>query len=125
MFFWLGNVAWMVRGSGSTSPWCHMAPKPFTEKAAPQLLVLVLVLVLAQDWPRLPVGSHASRGGGPDQPALHAPGLPASSYSGSQAGGLGELIFGEGNRSIIKHCISPIRESFLPRKFPVIQYAED
>lgn len=84
----------MVRGSGSTSPWCHMAPKPFTEEAAPQLL--------AQDWPGRPVGSRASRAGGPGQPALHAPGLPASSYSGSQAGGLEELIFGEGNRSIIK-----------------------
>ena len=89
-----GNVAWMVRGSGSTSPWCHMAPKPFTEEAAPQLLV--------QDWPGLPVGSRASRAGGPGQPALHAPGLPASTYSGSQAGGLGDLILGEGNRSIIK-----------------------
>ena len=59
-----GNVTWMVRGSGSTSPWCHMAPKPFTEEAAPQLLV--------QDWPGLPVGSRASRAGGPGQPALHA-----------------------------------------------------
>ena len=45
-----------------------MAPKPFMEEAAPQLLV--------QDWPGLPVGSHASRAGDPGQPALHAPGLP-------------------------------------------------
>ena len=87
---WLGEV-------GAPPLGYHMGPKPFTEEAAPQLL--------AQDWPGLPVGSRASRAGGPGQPALHAPGLPASSYSGSQAGGLGELIFGEGNRSIIKSSL--------------------
>ena len=84
---WLGEV-------GAPPLGVIWPPKPFTEEAAPQLL--------AQDWPGRPAGNRASRAGGPGQPALHAPGLPASSsYSGSQAGGLEELIFGEGNRSII------------------------
>ena len=81
---WLGEV-------GAPPLGVIWPPSLSQEEAAPQLLV--------QDWPGLPVGSRASRAGGPGQPA---PGLPASSYSGSQAGGLGDLILGEGNRSIIK-----------------------
>ena len=77
---WLGEV-------GAPPLGYHMGPKPFTEEAAPKLL--------AQDWPGRLVGNRASRAGGPGQPALHAPGLPASSYSGSQAGSLRELSFGQ------------------------------
>ena len=70
-----------------------MAPKPSTKEAAPQLLM--------QDWPGIVVANLVSRVGGPGQPALQAPGLPANNYSGNQASGLRELFFGEGDRSII------------------------
>jgi hypothetical protein len=45
----------MVGGSGSISPWGRMAPKPFAEEAAPQLL--------ARDRLGLPVDSRTGRAG--------------------------------------------------------------
>ena len=61
------------RGSGSTSPLGYMAPKPSAKEAAPQLLI--------QDWLSQSCQRPAECGG-PGQPALHAPGLPANTYSG-------------------------------------------
>ena len=87
MFCGLGGSCLDGGGSGSTSLGLY-GPQAFSVGGGPSTVNARLA------WN---CGSQScQQSGGPGQPALHAPGLPANNYSGNQASGLRELVFGKG-----------------------------
>ena len=82
-----GDLAWMV-GVVAALPLGLYGPQAFSVGGGP----LTVNARLAWNCS----SQSCQQSGGPGQPALHAPGLPANNYSGNQASGLRKLVFGKG-----------------------------